>query len=283
MAPDWFLNSLPACFLDGELWAGRGQFQLNRSICGGDKPDPRFKKVKYAAYSAPSFQSLFQDGEIKNTNMLRAIDSQYVRYWLTERLERFEGDFQFCPALNFQQELLWMSAQLETQSDTCYMLKQEKLPLDEGQANLRVAEFLDYVIEVGGEGAILRDPQSCWTPKRHKGLLKYKPFSDAEATITGFTSGRETAKGSRLLGMIGSLIVEFDGHRLELAGLTDAEREFSDEQAVTWARRNPGQDAPEWVQGKSFQVGQVVTFKYRELWDSGIPKDGRYWRRRDVE
>ena len=35
MAPDWFLDSLPPIFLDGELWTGRGSFQLCRSICAG--------------------------------------------------------------------------------------------------------------------------------------------------------------------------------------------------------------------------------------------------------
>ena len=44
MAPDWWLNQLPACPLDGELWAGRGKFQLCRSICGGDTPDERFSQ-----------------------------------------------------------------------------------------------------------------------------------------------------------------------------------------------------------------------------------------------
>ncbi len=283
IAPDSFLNSLPACFLDGELWAGRGKFQLCRSICGGDMPDTRFKRIRYVVYSAPSGVLLFQDGEIKNANMHRSIDHAFIRYWLTERLESFEGDFQFCPAVNFQQELLWMNTMLETQSDTCYMHKQEKLPLDEGKAHLRVAEFLDFVLEQGGEGVVLRDPQSCWTPKRHSGILKYKPFSDAEGVITGFTSGRETAKGSRLLGKIGALIVNFDGKRLELSGLTDAEREFSDHQAIHWAHNNPGVDAPGWAEGKSFKIGQTVTFKYRELSDDGIPKEARYWRRRDVE
>jgi hypothetical protein len=27
----------------------------------------------------------------------------------------------------------------------------------------------------------------------------------------------------------------------------------------------------------------VVTFKYRELSDDGIPKEARFWRRRDAE
>ena len=49
------------------------------------------------------------------------------------------------------------------------------------------------------------------------------------------------------------------------------------------AAEKPGQDMPSFFQGKCFKVGQTVTFKYRELSDDGIPKEARYWRRRDVE
>ena len=50
------------------------------------------------------------------------------------------------------------------------------------------------------------------------------------------------------------------------------------------ATNKPGQDMPAfWVQGKSFKWARRVTFKYRELTDDGIPKEARYWRRRDAE
>jgi hypothetical protein len=77
--------------------------------------------------------------------------------------------------------------------------------------------------------------------------------------------------------------VDYQGKRLELAGLTDAEREFSEPSARQWAANNPGIDAPSWVEGKHFRLGQTVTLKYRELSDDGIPKEARYWRRRDAE
>jgi DNA ligase-1 len=198
-------------------------------------------------------------------------------------MKTFEGDFQFCPASAFEEELTWLQSRVETQSDTCYLLRQEKLPLDEGNANIRIAEFLDYVCEMGGEGVVLRNPAAAWLPKRHKGILKWKPFEDDEATVVGFTSGRETNKGSKLLGKIGALITDYKGKRLELAGLTDAEREFASYDDSRCASHNPGQDMPPGTQGKMFKVGQAVTFVYRELTDDGIPKEARYYRRRDVE
>jgi len=129
----------------------------------------------------------------------------------------------------------------------------------------------------------MRDPKACWLPKRHAGILKFKPYEDAEAKVIGFTSGRETLKGSRLQGMIGALIVDYKGKRLELSGLTDAERAFQTSEMSVYASQHPGVDMPEQFQGQVFRKGQTVTFIYRELTDDGIPKEARYFRKRDVE
>jgi len=281
MAPDDFLNALPACPLDGELWAGRGKFQLCRSICGGDEPDPRFHRISYAVYSAPAIPYVFSSGEIKNTNMVCKLVFEEIEKWL--KLRMFPGYGWVNTPATFNDELMFLREYLEAQHDRVFIHQQLRLPENEETARATVNDFLDKVLEQGGEGVVIRDPMASWTPKRHKGLLKFKPFEDAEATIVGFTSCRETDKGSRLLGKIGALIVDYQGKRLELAGLTDAEREFADSMAREWAVNNPGVDAPYWVEGKQFKKGQTVTFKYRELTDDGIPKEARYWRRRDVE
>jgi DNA ligase-1 len=283
IAPDWWLNTLPACFLDGELTAGRGAFQLTRSICGGDTPDARFDKIRYAVYSAPCVGLLFQSGEIKNSNMHRTINFEVCQDFITSQLESFEGDFQFCAAGSFEEELEFLGRVFETQTKQCYLLPQELLPADDGSAHVRVAEFLDYVLEQGGEGLVLRDPGSEWSPKRHKGILKWKPYEDAEGIVVGFTSGRETDKGSKHLGKIGALILDYNGIRLELSGLTDVEREFQTSFMQSHAAAHPGTDMPADFQGKHFRTGQQVTFKFRELSDAGVPKEARYWRRRDVE
>jgi len=163
------------------------------------------------------------------------------------------------------------------------MHRQTQLATNDAEAQVQLQTTLDAVLLEGGEGVVLRNPIAIWTPKRHRNILKYKPFQDAEAMVTGFTAGRETDKGSRLLGKIGALIVDYKGKRLELAGLTDAEREFLNPDMVRAATAKPGQDMPVFAQGRSFKVGQKVTFKYRELSDDGIPKEARYWRRRAAE
>jgi DNA ligase-1 len=283
IAPDWFLNQLPCCPLDGELWAGRGQFQLCRSICAGDTPDKRFDKIVYAVYSSPPLASIFGTGEIKNANMVQGIDFIAIEHWIRQRLDRFDGDFCYLPPGSlFQDELRFLVEKLETSGETpCYLHPQSKLGIEDAPAQIEA--YLQKVLDKGGEGVVIRNPLAAWTPKRHRDILKYKPFNDAEATIVGFTSGRETAKGSRLLGKIGALIVDYKGKRLELSGLTDTEREFLTQHMGDVAARHPGEDMPSDTQGRCFKTGQTVTFKYRELSDDGIPKEARYWRRRDEE
>jgi len=285
MAPDWFLNQLPCCPLDGELWAGAGRFQLCRSICAGDEPDERFDQIAYAVYSSPPLASVFSTGEIKNTNMHCAIDFLSTEHWIRQQLEQFEGDYYYLPpGVPFANEISFMQSHLEnTDLSICFMHMQKQLAKTKNEATFAINYLLEKVLEGGGEGVVLRDPNAVWTPKRHKGVLKFKPYTDAEATVTGFTSGRATDKGSKHLGKIGALITSFNGKRLELSGLTDEEREFLNPDMIRGAAEHPGEDQPKFYQGKHFKVGQTVSFKYRELSDDGIPKEARFWRGRDVE
>lgn len=279
IAPDWFLNSLPESPLDGELWRGRGKFQLCRSICAGDTPDPRFKDIRYMAYGMPPIERLFAPGEIKNNNFHCMIDADTLD-WFNKRIPT--DYLSLGDESTFEDEYSWLCNILKS-CDFAFAHKQVKLSAHEESAQEATEEFLRGVLDKGGEGVVIRDPRAIWTPKRVNALLKYKPYLDAEGTITGFTSGRETDKGSKHLGNIGALILDFEGKRLELSGLTNAEREFDHESMVTVAEMYPGEDMPCVTQGKHFKVGQTITFKYRELSDVGIPKEARYWRKRDVE
>ncbi len=139
---------------------------------------------------------------------------------------------------------------------------------------------MDGVMDRGGEGVVIRDPKAMWSPKRVNALLKYKPIDDDEGILTGFTCGRRTNRGSKHMGRIGALILDYNGKRLELSGLTDAERAFALDEDRHYANEHPGEDMPSDTQGAMFKLGQRITFKYRELSDDGIPKEARYFRNR---
>ena len=115
--------------------------------------------------------------------------------------------------------------------------------------------------------------------RNHNGI-KVKGCLDAEGVVVGFTAGAETEKGSKLLGLIGALVLDFNGKRLELSGLTNEEREFDTIVASDYAEKNPGSEMPQGIEGKVFKTGDKVTFIYRELTDDGIHKEARYFRKR---
>lgn len=280
IAPDSFLNQLPTCFLDGELFAGNGNFQLCRSIVAGNEPGPDWDKIEFAVFGSPSYKSIFREGRINCASMVRNIYFNEIHDWIKtrRRLSNSLGDLKFfTDPKSFDSELDFLQVMLPTDG-AVYLHKQRRLPT-EGTFEY-IEKYMDMVLANGGEGVVLRNGNVAFEPKRSHGILKYKPFHDDEATVTGFTSGRKTEKGSKFLGMIGALITDYNGKRLELSGMTNEERRFADEKSIRYAEAHPGEDMPAGTEGKYFKVGDTVSFKYREFSDAGIPKDGRYWRKR---
>ena len=138
------------------------------------------------------------------------------------------------------------------------------------------------------DGLIIRHPDKVWMPERVYSVLKVKPWDDAEGTVIGYITGRETDKGSKLLGMMGALILDFNGKRLELSGFTEDERKLvvcigssagENGDAKNWAIKHPEKECPDWIEAVDFPRGSVVTFKYRGLSNDGIPQEARYWRK----
>ena len=113
----------------------------------------------------------------------------------------------------------------------------------EGFDHLR--EELARVEALGGEGLMLRQPGSKYDVGRSRSLLKVKTFHDAEATVVGHAPGSGKHKGR-----LGALIVELAGGiRFNVGtGFTDAERESPP------------------------ALGAVITFRYQELSDDGVPR-----------
>src|SRR6185369_6822442 len=120
--------------------------------------------------------------------------------------------------------------------------------LDHLRAELRRVEGL------GGEGLMLRRPGSRYEVGRSSSLLKVKSFFDAEALVVEPLPG-----AGRHQGRLGALQVELaDGTRFSVGtGLSDAER-----------RAPP-------------PLGSVITFRYQELSEAGVPRFPSYVAVRD--
>lgn len=284
IAPDWFLNDLPAVPLDGELWAGRGNFQLNRSIVAGDTPDPRFDQITYNVYGVPSIHQIFKQGLIKNQQMVRWITDDILK-WFLKRIETMPGFELLFNEPSFGDELCFMNDWLAP-CQHAQMHLQHKLPDDREEAAEFVETFLKSVLDKGGEGVVIRDPNVVWTPKRHNGLLKYKPYNDSEAVVIGYTAGVEGKQGNTF-GKIGALRVRWNGVEFDIgSGMKLWERDFEKGEYTQHAKEHPGEVMPQlWedgcpIQGAFIKIGDTITFKYRELSDDGIPKEAHYWRQR---
>jgi DNA ligase-1 len=78
---------------------------------------------------------------------------------------------------------------------------------------------LDRVCALGGEGVMIKDPNSPYENKRSNFLLKVKKFDDAEATVIGHEKGT-----GRCSGMLGALrVVGDDGTEFKIgSGFNDA-------------------------------------------------------------
>lgn len=112
---------------------------------------------------------------------------------------------------------------------------------------------LDGVVRAGGEGLMLHRGDALYRAERSQDLLKVKTHEDAEARVIGHEPGR-----GRHQGRMGALLVETtDGHRFRIGtGFTDRQRE---------------QPPP---------VGSWITYRYRGLHESGLPRFASFLRLR---
>jgi len=282
IAPDWWLNRLPQIFLDGELFAGRGNFQTLRSIAAKHVAEEEaWRDVQFAVFGCPPAEQVFAPGEIKNPHMVLDVNQLDIMKFIRGRTKAGAmEEFVYIPArdFTFERELYYLQNSLP-QDDLVYLHRHVQLPDSRSHAEKFMGRFMDEVLNEGGEGIVLRDPQAIWTPKRVNSLLKLKPFTDDKGILTGFVSGRQTDKGSKLRGLIGAAILDYNGKRLELGGFTHEERRFATEEMTKFAYNNPGEEMAPHFQGEHFQVGDTIEFRYRELSDDGIPKEARYARK----
>lgn len=120
--------------------------------------------------------------------------------------------------------------------------------------HLALQALLRKTVQDGGEGLVLHRGDSLYSAQRNDDLLKFKPFDDAEAKVVAHIPGK-----GKFEGMLGALLVETpQGQRFKLGtGLSDAQR----------------RDPP--------AIGSWVTYRFRDVNPSGIPRFVSYLRQRE--
>lgn len=292
-APDWWLDQLPYIPLDGELWIDRGKDSQQKvmSTTASIVPDIGWNSINYMVYGFVPYESIFATGNIDIPNFRKKIDWNIINDFISKGLPL---DYEPKAKTSFQSTVAIMEKYLKNRQ-VCYPLKQERLPFNYQKVEEIIESELDRIESIDGEGLVLRKPESVWIPERSHYVLKIKSFKDMEGTVIGYITGRETDKGSKLLGMMGALILRLsNGVRLELSGFTDQERELGcsiiyrdkakhlvnieKQLAREWASENPETECPDWIEAINFPRGTQVTFKYRDISRDGVPVEARYWR-----
>ena len=114
---------------------------------------------------------------------------------------------------------------------------------------------LDAVVAAGGEGLMLHLASAPVASGRSDVLMKLKPHLDAEAVVVGWRDGT-----GKYRGQVGALEVESaDGRRFFVgSGLSDS------------SRRDPP------------PLGSVITYRYRHLTSTGLPRFATFVRRHEA-
>lgn len=264
-APDWWIDGLPDFPLDGELYLGPGKFQELISTVKRFLPnDRKWSKIEYRVFDIPPDYTFLAPGKINNPQWTAIFDDM-----------RDTAPTRPFGVMNFYKiNRMIALGKISLGTGPAIWETQVKLPMRTETVEANINILLDHILEKGGEGLILRKPESVWTPLRTRNLLKLKPWLDSEALVTGYVWGR-----GKLEGLMGSMTVNWKGKTFELSGFTDEERKISHSTLET-VEPEPGQKIGEMFTSIKFPRGSLVTFRYRELTDDGIPKEARYWRKR---
>jgi len=212
--PAWFTAGWPSVPLDGELWAGRGQFSKAVSTVRQQTPnDEAWRAMRFMVFDLPAQGGPFSE-RIQALNRL-----------LTDLA------------------LPWV--QLVAQSKVA--------------SHAALQDRLRKTVKLGGEGLMLHRGASLYKAQRNDDLLKVKTHEDSEARVVAHIPGK--GKYARQLGALLVEMPAIDGkpaQRFKLGtGFSDAERQ-----------------APP-------ALGSLVTYRFRGLNDSGIPRFASFMRVRE--
>jgi DNA ligase-1 len=235
-APEWFIQAMPPRLVDGELWIGRNMFQEMGTVRKKIPVDEEWFNITFQVYDMPDHPGTFQE----RLKELKRIVKLTKNRW---NLRRKDYEYPFnkleCPVVVAKQTVV----------------KDEK----------HLDSVYKEILKQGGEGIMLKDPNSPYEGKRSKFLLKYKPSFDEEAIITGYKPGQGKYQGL-LGGFMCKPLINHDtymsidedtDHAFTISGMDDEIRE-------TYLQTHP--------------IGTIISYEHSGKTDKGKPRFGRYTR-----
>jgi len=245
-APEWFLKAMPqekllkGMTLDGELWAGRENFQMMGTVRKKIPVPEEWVDIQYVVYDITNLDDMGFTERIKTLKKLVIVSN--AKWQITKK----ETEYPFHNVVN-----------------ALHYTPQKKI------TSLEMMEtYYQEIIGGGGEGIMIKHPNSVYENGRSSNLLKYKPSFDREAIIVDYNGGQ-----GKYTGMLGGFVcrplincdtyMKVDGsddHIFTLSGMDDS------------VRKNYQTTHPK---------GTIITYECSGFTDKGIPRFARYLRKRD--
>jgi len=240
-APQWFLDNMPhikllkdKC-LDGELWAGRENFQMMGTVRKKVPVPDEWLNIQYVVYDITNMDVGFGDRLKELKRIVKLVKEKWKIIG--------KGVYQ-----NMDSPLSFTSQKKITSLD-------------------QMEYFYKSIIDDGGEGIMIKHPQCLYENGRSSNLLKYKPSFDGEAMIVDYKDGKGKYKG-KLGGFVCKPLINHDtymtidddpNHEFTLSGMDDE------------------------IRGNykhTHEVGTIITYECSGFTDKGVPRFGRYMRKR---
>ena len=237
-SPEWFKLSMPCEHMDGELWISRDKFEEMGVVRKKVPIDDEWLSIKYLVYDLPTLNEPFN----VRSKKLRQIVQENNKRW---EIFRMTLDKKFhklkCP-LQFAKQIIIKNVD-------------------------HMDEYYKTVIDKGGEGIMLKHPDSMYDGKRSDWLLKVKPSFEDEAIIVDYTEGKGKYHGL-LGGFVCKSLINMDtyhlidnneNHEFTISGMNDEIRQ-------DYELTHP--------------IGTVISLEHSGKTKMGKPRFARYLRKR---
>jgi len=240
MFPEWFHLAMPIGHnLDGELWLGRDNFESTGLVRKKNPVPEEWAKVQYLVYDLPDLEHPFSE---RVKRLKKIISDNKVRWRIIRKSLGEPFSLLECPIVFAKQEKIKCESHLE--------------------------KVYRQIIDEGGEGVMIKHPDSYYQNNRSNYMLKYKPAFDEEAIIVGYSPGQGKYSG-KLGAFVCQQLINCDTHHIID---TNSDHNFTISGMDDTIRDNYQESHP---------VGTIISYEHSGKTLKGKPRFGRYVRKRD--
>jgi DNA polymerase/3'-5' exonuclease PolX len=208
-APEWFLEGMPHqkllknLIIDGELWAGRENFQMMGTVRKKVPVPEEWMDIQYVVYDITNMDAGFTE----RLEILKKIVEVTKGRWKIIR-----KDIEY-PFRNIDEPI--------------HFTPQKKITSEKA-----MDDYYQKIINAGGEGIMIKRDDCLYENGRSSDMLKYKPSFDREGVVIEYSPGKGKYKG-KLGGLVCRPLINCDTymkidknneHIFTLSGMDDSIR-----------------------------------------------------------